>query len=242
MKIEKYYSIALVSLIILILLIMVIKIPMIVNESYKYDNGYITVFSPSDMLGYCASALSFFGTIILGIITVYLTKRSNALQEEININQNSSKITALDSEQSKTSIIRFELDTEFCDSNDIANFTEPGEKDNWLFCLPIKHNDGFPPSSIVINRVDIYDIPTINNKISEISKRIILKERNHEYFFMIAIGYPLMTSFTISLEVIIQNKAKIALPYYLNYNIISKHMSFSIESTLSGISGEAYQI
>lgn len=55
--------------------------PIIINEAYKKNEGYITVWSGEDALNYYGSAISAIGTIILGVIAWRQNTRLLKLEE-----------------------------------------------------------------------------------------------------------------------------------------------------------------
>ena len=75
-KIKSTY-IAIIAVIVLFTLI----IPFLINESYKVGKGYVTMWEASDVLSFYGSYLSFFGTLVLGIVAVYQNKQAQKLNE-----------------------------------------------------------------------------------------------------------------------------------------------------------------
>lgn len=66
-----------------ILVISVVGGPIIINELYKFGNGYLTLWDASDVFLYYGTVLSAIGTITLGIIAVYQTKNANNISERL---------------------------------------------------------------------------------------------------------------------------------------------------------------
>ena len=56
---------------IVVVLIAIIAIPIIINESYKTGQVYVTVWNGSDMLSYYGSVLGAVGTIVLGLVAYW---------------------------------------------------------------------------------------------------------------------------------------------------------------------------
>ena len=54
----------------------IIGIPLLINECYIKDSGYLTVWGGSEVFAYYASVLSFIGTVILGVITVWQNRKA----------------------------------------------------------------------------------------------------------------------------------------------------------------------
>lgn len=65
----------------LLMLCLVVFGPILINESYKTNSGYITMWDASDMLSYFGVCVGAFSTVFLGIITLYI----NSKFEEKNI-------------------------------------------------------------------------------------------------------------------------------------------------------------
>ena len=64
-----------------LMVIAVIVVPFIINEAYKLNRGYITVWDGSDMLAYFGAVISAIGTIILGVIAWKQNTRLLKLEE-----------------------------------------------------------------------------------------------------------------------------------------------------------------
>lgn len=59
----------------IVLFFVVFGIPIIINECYKVDSGYITMWDASAMLGYYGSILGTSITVITLVATIYFTKK-----------------------------------------------------------------------------------------------------------------------------------------------------------------------
>lgn len=70
-----------VLIIILIIFASIFIIPIIINESYKADSGYITLWDAKDLLSYFGTVLSAIGTIFIGIVAIYQNERLLKLEE-----------------------------------------------------------------------------------------------------------------------------------------------------------------
>ena len=70
----KKHVVACVVVVSIILLVLICG-PILINESYKANEGYITEWGAADVLAYFASALSFVGTTFVSIIALYLTHK-----------------------------------------------------------------------------------------------------------------------------------------------------------------------
>lgn len=76
-----YALIALGSIIFSFMLI--VGIPLIINESYLPNKGYITLWGAPEVLSYYGAVLSFIGTVILGVVAVWQNKKANDLSETV---------------------------------------------------------------------------------------------------------------------------------------------------------------
>jgi|GEM_PF-6292453 len=61
--------------IILFVLIFIFAIPIIINESFKVDNGYLVTWTAADILAFYGALLSFIGATILGAVALYQNKK-----------------------------------------------------------------------------------------------------------------------------------------------------------------------
>lgn len=77
-RIKKYRLIILVTAIAIALSI---AIPIMINEAYKKNEGYITVWQGEDVLSYTGSIFSFVGTIVLGVIAWQQNTRLLKIEE-----------------------------------------------------------------------------------------------------------------------------------------------------------------
>ena len=59
----------------LVFVILIFGVPIIINECYMANEGYLTVWDGSDVFAYYASVLSFIGTVILGVVTVWQNRK-----------------------------------------------------------------------------------------------------------------------------------------------------------------------
>lgn len=61
--------------------LMVFGVPYAINELYSLNSGYYTLWYATDVLSFYGDALSFLGTVVLGIIAVWQTKKANDISE-----------------------------------------------------------------------------------------------------------------------------------------------------------------
>ena len=55
----------------------------VINESYKMNTGYLTLWGANDVLAFYGSFLGFIGTTSLGIISLYQTKKANDVNKKL---------------------------------------------------------------------------------------------------------------------------------------------------------------
>ena len=80
---KKKSAIVLIFIISISLLLITIGVPILINELYKINSGYITEWRASDVLSYYGSILGAIGTIALGIVAIYQTKKANDISEKL---------------------------------------------------------------------------------------------------------------------------------------------------------------
>ena len=61
----------------------IIYIPFLINELYKADTGYITMWGASDVLNFYGSLLSFAGTVVLGALALWQNNKANDMNERL---------------------------------------------------------------------------------------------------------------------------------------------------------------
>ena len=64
-------------------LVLIFLIPIIINELYKTQSGYTTVWSGTDVLAYYGSLLGAVGTIVLGVVAYVQNDKMNKLNERV---------------------------------------------------------------------------------------------------------------------------------------------------------------
>lgn len=65
-----------------VIIIILVAIPFIINESYKAEHGYITVWNGSDLLSFYGSVLGAAGTIVLGFVAYLQNIKLHKSQKE----------------------------------------------------------------------------------------------------------------------------------------------------------------
>lgn len=71
----------------IIMLILIVIMPLIINETYKVNKGYITLWSPEDVLSYYGSILAFISTSFLGYLSLLQNNRLNKINSELTRQQ-----------------------------------------------------------------------------------------------------------------------------------------------------------
>lgn len=67
----------------LIIFVVTLAVPFIINELYKAGGGYTTKWDAADTLSFYGSYLAFIGTVILGIVAIYQSKKEHQLNEKL---------------------------------------------------------------------------------------------------------------------------------------------------------------
>lgn len=68
---------------IIVIFILSILTVFVINESYKMNMGYFTLWGANDVLAFYGSFLGFVGTTSLGIISLYQTKKANDVNKKL---------------------------------------------------------------------------------------------------------------------------------------------------------------
>ena len=61
----------------------VLVVPLIINESYKNNSGYMTLWDANDLLSYFGTVISAVGTIFIGIIAIKQSNRANDISDRL---------------------------------------------------------------------------------------------------------------------------------------------------------------
>jgi hypothetical protein len=80
----------LVVLIIFLSVLVIVGTPIIINELYKIDKGYYTVWNANDVLAYTGTIISAIGTIVLGVVAWKQNTRLLKVEETTFLAANSS--------------------------------------------------------------------------------------------------------------------------------------------------------
>lgn len=69
-------------------LVAIIAVPIIINELYMKNDGYLTLWGAEEVLSYYGNVLAFIGTVLLGALSLYqnnIFKKSNENKEKLMI-------------------------------------------------------------------------------------------------------------------------------------------------------------
>ena len=67
----------------IILATSVFAVPIFINESYKINSGYVTLWEAKDLLSYFGAIISAIGTIFIGIIAIKQSHRANDISDRL---------------------------------------------------------------------------------------------------------------------------------------------------------------
>lgn len=96
MKDLKNSKILISILTIMCVLILIFGIPIIINELYKMDDGYVTLWGAPDVLSFYATILSSLITIVILIITLYYNKKDMNKELKFYMSQTNTPFFVLD--------------------------------------------------------------------------------------------------------------------------------------------------
>lgn len=112
-------------LLMLILMFIGIVIPLMINEAYKSNKGYITLWNAADVLVFYGSFISFIGSAALGGIAVYQNIKAHKLNEQMQKLQQAQFVSMI-------SVKHLEINKR---SSTCPNFNNPTMKDLEVFNL-----------------------------------------------------------------------------------------------------------
>lgn len=69
--------------ILLLIIIILIAIPFIINESYKANKGYETLWGAKEVLAFYGSMLTFLGTCFLGALALWQNRKANETNQNL---------------------------------------------------------------------------------------------------------------------------------------------------------------
>lgn len=120
-------SVSLVIAILLSVVVVVFIIPIIINELYRVNDGYITVWNGADVLSFYGAALGALGTIVLGVVAWRQNDRLLEIEERTFFLENLSRllITSLHISDFNRVACNFEFHTEQIVTSDRENYYDP---------------------------------------------------------------------------------------------------------------------
>lgn len=63
--------------------LIILGIPILINESYMTNDGYVTLWGAKEVLSFYGAILSFLGTIFLGVIAIYQNQRALKINKRL---------------------------------------------------------------------------------------------------------------------------------------------------------------
>lgn len=72
-----------IIILLIIFALLVLVVPILINESYKSNSGYITLWGANELLLYFGSVISAMGTIFIGIIAFLQNNRANDINDRL---------------------------------------------------------------------------------------------------------------------------------------------------------------
>ncbi len=64
-------------------IIVIVVIPILINESYANNRGYVTIWGAEDTLAYAATAMSVIATTLLSIVAISQSKKANEISDRL---------------------------------------------------------------------------------------------------------------------------------------------------------------
>jgi len=154
---------------IIILLFLIIGIPIIINECYKTNSGYLTVWSGADMLGYYGSILGSAIAAITLVVTIVFTKKQ--IQRESYLKSEEEKWSKLESvfleildSINPISTLKSVMDNEFTDPSKAINIFQKYQMNCRTVCDKLNAH---------LNVSDYPKFKKLIDDISEISEELI---------------------------------------------------------------------
>lgn len=96
-----------IIILLVVLGISIFAVPIIINESYKMNSGYLTLWGAKDLLSYFGSVISAIGTIFIGIIAFEQNNKANEINDRLLGLQEINSTPFLHIEQSSSKIQSF---------------------------------------------------------------------------------------------------------------------------------------
>lgn len=80
---KKWYKTWWIWVITIIVIALIVLIPIIINESYKANKGYITLWGAEDVLAYVATIMSVISTTLLGMVAIWQSITANEISDRL---------------------------------------------------------------------------------------------------------------------------------------------------------------
>lgn len=93
-----------IIILLIILVISILVVLIIINESYKMNSGYLTLWGAKELLSYFGSVISAIGTIFIGIIAFKQNNKANEINDRLLKIQEINSTPFLHIEQSSSKI------------------------------------------------------------------------------------------------------------------------------------------
>lgn len=104
---KKLSKVTIIIISIALLLFAIIGVPIIINELYIKNEGYITKWDAEDVLSYYGDVLSFIGTVLLGVATVFLSIQANNMNKRLLNIEESRFVPCITIDKEKCSVESF---------------------------------------------------------------------------------------------------------------------------------------
>ena len=72
-----------IILLYILVLLLSLVIPIVINESYKANTGYITLWEAKDVLLYFGSILGALGTTFIGVVALFQSAQANKISDRL---------------------------------------------------------------------------------------------------------------------------------------------------------------
>ena len=91
----------------IVLVLIAVLVPIVINESYKLNKGYETLWSASEMLVYMATIISAFGTVYVSCIAISQNKKANDISDRLLKLEEIRSVPSLSIIEEKTQIFEY---------------------------------------------------------------------------------------------------------------------------------------
>ena len=139
---------------VLLVVFLLFVIPIIINELFKINDGYLTVWSGADVLSFYGAVLSAIGAIVLGIVAWKQNERLVKLEEDKCLTENACPvlIDEIVIEKFNTIACNFDFHEEQIVCTNKANLSGEGPSPEFVFKAKYLENK---PSYIHIKKIEL---------------------------------------------------------------------------------------